>query len=273
MPKRSTASRRDTKRGPESAAAPTRTGKRKPRSSAAAATGDRPTDAAATSIRLGPLLRKALVARGLSARELARRIRVSASLISLIERDLTMPSVVTLFAIANELGLVIDDLFKSVETAGRPAGRRDASPARTLAPRGPVQRRDDRAVIRLNTGVRWERLTPSPDDYVEFLYVVYEVGAETADDGQLFRHSGQEYGVVISGRLGIQIGFERYELAAGDSVSFDAQTPHRLWTIGDTPATAIFAVLGRHGDGRTPHGGRRTATPSAATRLAEPVDG
>jgi len=269
MPKRSTASRRDTKRGPESAAAPTRTGKRKPRSSAAASTGDRPADAATTSIRLGPLLRKARVARGLSARELARRIRVSASLISLIERDLTMPSVVTLFAIANELGLVIDDLFKSVETARR----RDESPARTLAPRGPVQRRDDRAVIRLNTGVRWERLTPSPDDYVEFLYVVYEVGAETADDGQLFRHSGQEYGVVISGRLGIQIGFERYELAAGDSVSFDAQTPHRLWTIGDTPATAIFAVLGRHGDGRTPHGGRRTATPSAATRLAEPVDG
>ena len=269
MPKRSTASRRDTKRGPESAAAPTRTGKRKPRSSAAASTGDRPAEAATTSIRLGPLLRKARVARGLSARELARRIRVSASLISLIERDLTMPSVVTLFAIANELGLVIDDLFKSVETARR----RDASPARTLAPRSPVQRRDDRAVIRLNTGVRWERLTPSPDDYVEFLYVVYEVGAETADDGQLFRHSGQEYGVVISGRLGIQIGFERYELAAGDSVSFDAQTPHRLWTIGDTPATAIFAVLGRQGDGRTPHGGRRTATPSAATRLAEPVDG
>lgn len=269
MPKRSTASRRDTKRGPESAAAPTRTGKRKPRSSAAASTGDRPADAATTSIRLGPLLRKARVARGLSARELARRIRVSASLISLIERDLTMPSVVTLFAIANELGLVIDDLFKSVETARR----RDVSPARTLAPRGPVQRRDDRAVIRLNTGVRWERLTPSPDDYVEFLYVVYEVGAETADDGRLFRHSGQEYGVVISGRLGIQIGFERYELAAGDSVSFDAQTPHRLWTIGDTPATAIFAVLGRHGDGRTPHGGRRTANPSAGTRLAEPVDG
>lgn len=269
MPKRSTATRRDTKRGPGSAAAPTRTGKRKSRSSAAESTGDRPAGAATTSIRLGPLLRKARVARGLSARELARRIRVSASLISLIERDLTMPSVVTLFAIANELGLVIDDLFKSVETARR----RDASPARTLAPRGPVQRRDDRAVIRLNTGVRWERLTPSPDDYVEFLYVVYEVGAETADDGQLFRHSGQEYGVVISGRLGIQIGFERYELAAGDSVSFDAQTPHRLWTIGDTPATAIFAVLGRHGEGRTPHGGRRTAAPSAATRLAEPVDG
>ena len=38
---------------------------------------------------------------------------------------------------------------------------------------------------------------------------------------------------MISGRLGVQIGFDRYELGPGDSISFDSSSPHRLWTIGD----------------------------------------
>ena len=55
---------------------------------------------------------------------------------------------------------------------------------------------------------------------------------------------------MISGRLGVQIGFDRYELGPGDSISFDASSPHRLWTIGDRPAEAIWVVVGRQSDGR-----------------------
>src|SRR5262249_34671091 len=46
---------------------------------------------------------------------------------------------------------------------------------------------------------------------------------------------------LIAGQLGVQIGFERYELFPGDSISFDASSPHRLWTIGDRPAEAIWS--------------------------------
>jgi transcriptional regulator with XRE-family HTH domain len=260
MPARSTPSKRPRKTEPQSAAASPRVGRRKRGSSAPESRRDRSTEAR-PSIGLGPRLREARVAKELSARELARRISVSPSLISQIERDLAMPSVATLFAIANELGLVIDDLFRGDGAAPR----RSAAPPASTRP-GPVQRRDQRAVIRLNTGVRWERLTPAPDQDVEFLYVVYDVGGATAEDGLLFRHGGKEYGVVVSGRLGIQIGFECYELAPCDSVTFDARTPHRLWTIGNEPVTAIFAILGRHGDPRAGSAG-------PARRQAEPVDG
>ena len=64
------------------------------------------------------------------------------------------------------------------------------------------------------------------------------------------RHGGKEYGYVTGGRLGVQIGFERYDLGPGDSISFDSSSPHRLWTIGDEPAEAIWVVVGRQSDVR-----------------------
>jgi transcriptional regulator with XRE-family HTH domain len=190
---------------------------------------------------LGQRLRDGREARGLSLRELARRIGVSPSLISQIERGLVAPSVGTLWSLASELGLAIDGLFSD---ALRPAAAGPRGEA------GPVQRAADRKRIRLAGGVQWERLTAEPDEEVEFLHVVYQPGAESCPADALFRHGGKEYAVVISGRLGLQIGFERYELAAGDSVSFSAELPHRLWAIGDAPAVAIWAVIRRSNDRR-----------------------
>jgi quercetin dioxygenase-like cupin family protein len=60
------------------------------------------------------------------------------------------------------------------------------------------------------------------------------------------RHAGQEFGYVISGLLTVDIGFDAYELAPGDTVSFPATTPHRLSNRGTEPTTAIWLVLGRH---------------------------
>src|SRR6266511_1836884 len=60
---------------------------------------------------IGPRLRDQRERLGISLRELARRIGVSASLISQIERDKVNPSVSTLYALVRELGLSMGDLF------------------------------------------------------------------------------------------------------------------------------------------------------------------
>lgn len=202
---------------------------------------------------LGPIIREKREQKGVSLRELARRINVSPSLISQVERGLAMPSVGTLFAIANDLGLVIDDVFNEKQPGQESPDRAPSDAARGIEQsRGPVQRKHNRRKIRLRTGVHWERLTPTPDDELDFLYVTYEVGGASCEEGALIRHGGKEYGCVLSGRLGVQIGFEEYELGPGDSLSFSAETPHRLWAIGDEPVVAIFAILRRHGDQRSP---------------------
>ena len=181
---------------------------------------------------------------GLSLREVARRIGVSASLISQIERDKVNPSVSTLYALVQELRLTMGDLF-----AGDGAAPLDAA-VPTAATATPLVTADQRAVITLASGVTWERLTPSSDPAFEFLHVVYEPGSESCPEDSLVTHGGKEYGYMISGRLGVRIGFDEYDLGPGDSVSFDSSSPHRLWTIGDEPVQAIWVIVGRQSDSR-----------------------
>lgn len=194
---------------------------------------------------IGPRLRAQREQLGLSLREIARRLGVSASLISQIERDKVNPSVSTLYALVRELGLTMGDLFSSGEPVAVSTAR--------WAPAGsaPVVTPATRAVINLDSGVTWERLTSTSDPSVEFLRLIYAPGAESCPEDSLMRHSGKEYGYVIGGRLGVQLGFDRFDLGPGDSISFDSSAPHRLWAIGDRPAEAIWAVVGRQGDGRS----------------------
>jgi transcriptional regulator with XRE-family HTH domain len=201
---------------------------------------------AKASSSIGPRLRQARERKNMSVRGLARYVGVSPSLVSQIERGRVMPSVGTLYSIANELGLVVDDLFGSIQTKSKARERGDVAADLTH----PVLHAEQRKSIRLADGVRWERLTPAPDREVEFLLVVYDVGAESCPKDALIRHGGNEYAYMIRGQLGIKIGFEEFELGPGDSIAFDAQMPHRLWTIGKEPAEALWVVLNRHGDNR-----------------------
>jgi transcriptional regulator with XRE-family HTH domain len=215
--------------------------KRKPSQGRSARTGK------SASNGFGARLRTARERAGVTLRGLARKLEVSPSLISQIERGNVMPSVGTLYLIANELDLMLDDLFREENPAARRNGARVAG-AKVGA--GLVRQRGKREAIRLAAGVRWERLAALPDDDVEFLYVVYDAGGASCEEDALVRHGGKEYAYMLSGRLGLKIGFDEYELKPGDSISFDAQRPHRLWAIGNKPAIAIWFVVNRHGDSR-----------------------
>jgi transcriptional regulator with XRE-family HTH domain len=175
--------------------------------------------------------------RGISLRELARRLDMSPSAISQIETGRARPSVATLWAIVTELGMSLDDLFA-------PEG--DGAHAGTL----PVVSAEAREALQLATGVRWERMTADADPDVDFIWVVYDVGGSSSPDDGFIRHAGREYGLVLSGRLEVTVGFERSVLGAGDSISFDSTTPHRLRNAGDEPVTGVWVVVGRRADAR-----------------------
>lgn len=189
----------------------------------------------------------------MTVRGLASRIGVSPSLISQVERGRATPSVSTLFAVAGELGLSVADLFddRGTRRGGEeaPGLPEDNGSAGTRAS-SPVQPHEDRQAITLETGVRWERLTTGPDDEVDFVYMVYPVGAESCTEDAMMRHGGREYGYVLAGSLGVKIGFDEYVVGPNDSISFDSTVPHRLWTIGDEPALAVWTVINRRGDSR-----------------------
>jgi mannose-6-phosphate isomerase-like protein (cupin superfamily) len=114
----------------------------------------------------------------------------------------------------------------------------------------PLQPRESRKAITLEDGVRWERLTSSSDDEVDFVHVEYPVGAASCGEDALVRHGGRGFGYVLSGTLGVRIGFDEYEVRENDSISFDSSMPHRLWAIGDVPVRAIWMVINRRADPR-----------------------
>jgi transcriptional regulator with XRE-family HTH domain len=206
---------------------------------------------------VGPRLRAHREQRGLSLRELARRLGVSPSAISQIETGKSRPSVSTLYSIVSELGMSLDELFgapKSAQPGTAGAAATPASAPRTLRGRPPaerhVQRADSRATIDLESGVRWERLTPGPDHDTDFLFVTYDVGGSSSEGNRSMRHSGHEYGLVLSGTLEVTVGFDHYVLGPGDSISFDSTVPHRLTNLGEEPVRGIWVVVGRQDDGR-----------------------
>ena len=193
---------------------------------------------------IGSRLRANRTMRHLTLRELARRVGVSPSLISQIETGRSQPSVGTLYAIATELEVSVDDLLfdgDDVRPERRPGARDDLGSSAG----GPVQRAHNRRAISLDSGVRWQRLTTQHDDDVEFLDVVYDVGGASSAAESLTRHAGREYGLGLSGRLGVTLVFEEHVLEPGDSISFASTTPHRLANIGDEPVHAIWCVVGR----------------------------
>jgi transcriptional regulator with XRE-family HTH domain len=204
-----------------------------------------PAEVPSVSEALGAKIRLERVREGMSVRELARRVEVSHSLISQIERGHVMPSVGTLWSIATVLGLSVADLFDEVE---RETGFGDGRTGHEAS--GPVQTHQTRSAITLAGGVRWERLTATSDDEVDFVYVVYPVGSSSCNEEALIRHGGREFGYVLSGRLGVRVGFDEYEVGPDDSISFDSMTPHRLYAIGDEPARAIWMVINRRNDPR-----------------------
>ena len=215
--------------------------------------------------RIGLRLGALRVERNMRVTELARGAGVSASLISQIERGHSRPSVGTLFALGQVLGVPIDSFFDespAEDDPDPPGPTPDASPREvgaapdTALPSGSrplsagwagestsreVVRRHERAAADIRGGVRWERLTATPLDGVEFLELVYAPGAES--DSQLYRHPGVELVLVTEGTMTIFLAFDRHDLNPGDSIAFPSSTPHRYVNFTENITRAITVIL------------------------------
>jgi transcriptional regulator with XRE-family HTH domain len=179
---------------------------------------------------LGERLRALRQMRGLGIRELARRVGVTASLLSQMERGTVNPSVFTLFRLAESLETTTDYFFGNRST-NEPVS-------------SPLVRRHERARIDLAGGISWERLTPTDEHDFEFMTCVYPPGA--VSDSEMQRHPGRDYGILLEGELDIEVGFTVHHLEPGDSIAFDASLPHRLTNPGQVPARTVWVVLERY---------------------------
>jgi len=204
-------------------------------------------------LAIGQRLRQARLELGMSLREMARRVGVSPSFISQVELGRTKPSVGTLYSIALELGVSLNELMPPAAKVASSA--ESGLSAETLHDRtratipdgvSPVQRAATRPALQIN-GATWGRLTAAHDFANDFLHVTYVPGGQSCPQDSMIHHPGREYGYILSGRLMVQVGFTCYELNRGDSISFESVTPHRLSNPYDIASESVWLVVGRGG--------------------------
>lgn len=203
---------------------------------------------------VGERVRAARLSAGMTVRELARRIGVSASHVSQVERGIGAFSVPALYAVAHELDVSMHELLDPPEAAKPPSAASGPQPTshESLEEAGIIQRSADHPSIKLSAGPRWSRLTAVGEDGAEFLEVVYSPGA--TGSAEYIRHEGREYGIIVAGTLNVEVDGLVSTLAPGDSIVFDSTLPHRFWNESAEEVRAVWFVRDRQGGGATLHG-------------------
>ena len=164
---------------------------------------------------IGPRLREARQARKLSLAGLAARSGLTKGFLSQVERDLTSPSVGTLLRLCRALEMPVGHLFDGAHT--------------------PLVRAGESTPIGFGgSGVSEFRLTPAHEGRIMLLLSEIAPGGGSGPDTYSLG-SDAEIAHVLEGTLHIEIDGDHYRLSAGDTLTFDAATPHR-W---DNPSAAI----------------------------------
>jgi transcriptional regulator with XRE-family HTH domain len=190
----------------------------------------------------GEMIRTERRRQGMSVRELARRVNLTPSYLSKVERGLTNPSVGSLWTISDSLGIAVADLFGGESRQSSSASISANSEGFTSVVFAPADDPTARESIKM-AGVEFQRLTPHDDAAIEFIEVRHEIGA---GDTEAYHLRGREYGLVLEGTLLVEVGFTKNVLTPGWSIGFDSSHLHRILNIGDEPAVAIWVVVGRN---------------------------
>jgi transcriptional regulator with XRE-family HTH domain len=184
---------------------------------------------------IGAKFRRVRQERQLTLETVASRTGLTGAMVSMVELGRVAPSFGTLVAIASALNIHMSDLFDT--------------PERNV--REPVTRLSEQATLETGLGVLRRQIQVDHARGLEF--VINEYAPGTCNSNTVVHHAGHEYGLLLEGRLTIELGEESYHLRPGDSVTYSSTTPHRIVNNARTTARAAWVKLGSD---RQPDSGR-----------------
>lgn len=183
-------------------------------------------EAVETVAAIGSQIRRLRSEKRLTLKDLGERTGVSPSMLSLVERGKTSPSIGTLVAISSALGVHMSDLITD-----------DTRTAEDL-----VSLRNEQETFTTELGVQRRILRLDRVRGIEI--AINEYQPDTGSALSPIHHPGYEYGIVFKGRLTVELqGEGEHELRTGDLISYPSTLAHRIWNHSSGHVQALWINL------------------------------
>ncbi len=174
---------------------------------------------------IGARLQLVRKSKDLSQRELAKRVGVTNSTISLIEQNKVSPSVSSLKKVLDGIPISLADFFTLDLDIGLPDS--------------PFYGADELPDVGSN-GIHYFLVGQHrPQRQMCILREVMPPGSDTGDS--MLLHEGEEGGVVVEGEVEVTVGDQVRVLRAGEAYYFESRVPHRFRNIGEVDAVIFSA--------------------------------
>ncbi|CCF11930.1 MULTISPECIES: cupin domain-containing protein [Pantoea] len=184
-------------------------------------------DLSAVEINIGVRLKLIRKSRNMTIKELAQQANVSAGAISQIERNLANPTVRVLEQLRVVLNVPLTAFLEQHEVM-RPGAEHY------------VRRWRERPHFQVGKhGISKEMLSPSGEHDIQFMYI--SIPPRTRSE-EMLTGIGEKAGVVMEGRLALEVNGETTFIEAGDSFQFKSHLPHNIFNDSDTEARVLWIM-------------------------------
>lgn len=181
-------------------------------------------------VELAQRLRQTRLDKGLTLDEVATASGVAKGILSKVENFRVTPTLPTLAKLCEALGVKLSTLLDGLDAR----------------PRLSIVRKDERKRLerdRTQSNIDYDSLAHRRADRAMDPFELYI----PARGGRLeaMPHEGEEFLMVLEGRVTFEFDRETHQLETGDSLYFDAETDHRVFNETDQDARVLCVFLGR----------------------------
>jgi transcriptional regulator with XRE-family HTH domain len=174
---------------------------------------------------IGARVRNYRMQKGMTLQQLSEASGVSQSMLSMVERGKTSASIGTLMAIADALGGRMSDLLVTEEPA----------------PSREVIRLAEQPIYKTDQGVTWRVVRQDRQRGVEIAINEYRAG--TGSTRSPHHHTGYEYGLILEGKLTVELEGTTHLLRRGDTIAYNSSAAHKIWNFGRSSARALWIIV------------------------------
>lgn len=181
-------------------------------------------------VELASRLKSARLAKGYTLERVSELSGLGKGLLSKVENFRVTPSLPSLARLSEALGMSLSELFEGLDEK----------------PKISIVRSDQRKEVERNrdqSDIDYQSLAHlRPDRNMDpfLLTVPAEGGREEA-----MPHEGEEFMMVVYGKISFEYEGEVHEMEAGDAAYFDAEVDHRLFNPHKSEARVLCVFLGR----------------------------